>query len=175
MWLLRKMHMNQKIAYIMKASHCCLEQNVEQELQMPRSFLGERQIYTPLICFLSYLLSESRDFWRDQVEEQQGEALWWWALKERGLPSITWECVQCFGSSGNPHATDIFHINTTKSFSCSMSLSAAAKISSEKMASVCPNPEILRCVSIPHTLPKRRVAKCCWRPHLRMTDLNRLF
>lgn len=31
-----------------------------------------------------------------------------------------------------------------------------------------------RCISTLHTLPRRRVVKCCWHPHLTMTDLDRL-
>lgn len=86
MGLVRKMHMKQKTAYIMKARHCCLEQNTEQKLWMPRSFLGGKvNLHTSHLFFELFM-----DFWRDQVEERQGEALWRWALKERGLSNITW-------------------------------------------------------------------------------------
>lgn len=134
MRLVRKMHMKQKTAYIMKASHCCLEQNAEQKLRMPRSFLGGKvNLHT------SHLFSELFIVGKQGLLKGPGRGMARRSTLTVGIKG-TWavkhhmECVQCFGSSGNPHATDIFHINTTKSFSCSTSLSAAANISSEQMA-----------------------------------------
>lgn len=61
MWLLRKMHMKQKTAYIMKASHCCLEQNAEQKLQMPRSFLGGKvNLHTSHLFSELFIVREQR-------------------------------------------------------------------------------------------------------------------
>lgn len=134
MWFLRKMHMKQKTAYIMKASHCCLEQNTEQKFRMPRSFLGEKvNLHTSHLFSELFIVGEQR-LLKGPGRGMARRSILMVGMKGRGLPSITWESVQCFSSSGNPHTTDIFHINTTKSFSCSTSLSAAAKISSEQMA-----------------------------------------
>lgn len=61
MWLLRKMHMKQKTAYIMKTSHCCLEQNAEQKLRMSRSFLGEKvNLHTSHLFSELFIVGEQR-------------------------------------------------------------------------------------------------------------------
>ena len=61
MWLLRIMHMKQKTAHIMKASHCCLEQNAEEKLQMPRSLLrGKVNLHTSHLFSALFIVGEQR-------------------------------------------------------------------------------------------------------------------
>lgn len=120
--------------------------------------------------FSEFLLLESRDFWRGQTEEQQGKALWRWAVKERGLPGITWVCVESLCSAGNPPCHRHNPHQYYKVFSCSTSLSAAAKIPSEKTACLSEPCNIKVHFHSTHTAQEKGGQVLA--PHLRMTDLN---